>query len=186
MARDSGVIRRGLPTAPPILKRALGRNLEFSTAHAAFEKIVVISAADTVEATLFRFFNPTAWALENVSDARLIAGEPLLRAGSDCGGGSIGVFHKPCFDTISLSHFASGRPGSHDGMSAARRGWSHVQRRASSAGISICSMSNVRAALGPLAGWGQPARRAADTCRAAARQHRGDHDGAPLRYRDAG
>jgi hypothetical protein len=60
-----------------------------------------------VEATLFRFFNPTARALENVSDARLIAGEPLLRTGSDCGGGGIGVLHQACFDTLSLSHFTS-------------------------------------------------------------------------------
>ncbi len=46
MAPASGVIRRGLRIAPLILKRALRRNLKFSTARAAFEKIVVISVAD--------------------------------------------------------------------------------------------------------------------------------------------
>jgi hypothetical protein len=90
----------------PILKRALRRNLEFSAARAAFEEIVVISAADTVEPTLFRFFNPTTRALENVSDARLIADKALLRTGSDCSGGNIGVLHQACFDTLALSHFA--------------------------------------------------------------------------------
>jgi hypothetical protein len=105
----------------PILKRALRRNLEFSTARAAFEKIVVTSAADTVEPTLFRFFNPTARALENISDARLIADEALLRIGSDCSGGNIGVLHQACFDTLSLSHFALRSSGPHAGMSTAQR-----------------------------------------------------------------
>jgi hypothetical protein len=99
-----------------------------------------------VEATLFRFFNPTARALENVSDARLITDEPLLRAGSDCGGGSIGVLHQPCFDTLSLSHFASGRPGPHDEPNPARlvaRPAARVERR------HFDLFSNVRAVLRP-------------------------------------
>jgi hypothetical protein len=71
-----------------------------------------------VEPTLFRFFDPTARALENVSDARLIVDEALLRTGS--GGGS-SVLHQACFDTLSLSHFALRSSGPHAGMSTAQR-----------------------------------------------------------------